>query len=318
MEFCDSDSLKVVYALQQHHQEDVINTITGGLILIVVFLAIYLYRRIRLTRQLKRAYVQLEQAYDKLEEVTTQKERIESELRIAHDIQMKMLPDIISGHPDIDIYASMTPAKEMCGDLYDFFVRDNLFYFCIGDVAGKGVPAALFMTVTKSLFRTYAIDENTPDYIVTQMNHNLGEDNKNRMFVTLFVGILDLTSGLLRYCNAGHEAPIIIHKDASLLPVNRIFPVGAMDDTSYQLQTAVIEPQTTILLYTDGLNEAMNIKKEMFGKDRILSVVNGAIHDGQLSPKALIDRMTQAVHNYVGDVEQSDDLTMLAINYLKQ
>lgn len=169
MEFCDSDSLKVVYALQQHHQEDVINTITGGLILIVVFLAIYLYRRIRLTRQLKRAYVQLEQAYAQLEEVTTQKERIESELRIAHDIQMKMLPDIISGHPDIDIYASMTPAKEMCGDLYDFFVRDNLFYFCIGDVAGKGVPAALFMTVTKSLFRTYAIDENTPDYIVTQM-----------------------------------------------------------------------------------------------------------------------------------------------------
>lgn len=317
MEFCDSDSLKVVYALQQHHQEDVINAITGGLILIVVFLAIYLYRRIRLTRQLKRAYVQLEQAYDKLEEVTTQKERIESELRIAHDIQMKMLPDVLSLHPDIDIYASMTPAKEMCGDLYDFFVRDNLFYFCIGDVAGKGVPAALFMTVTKSLFRTYAIDENTPDYIVTQMNHNLGEDNRNRMFVTLFVGILDLTSGLLRYCNAGHEVPIIINKEVSLLPVNHTFPVGAVANTSYQMQSAVIEPHTTILLYTDGLSEAMNVNRKQFGKERVLNEVNRAVDDGQLSPQALIQRMTQAVTHFIGDTEQSDDLTMLAINYLK-
>ena len=317
MEFCDSDSLKVVYALQQHHQEDVINTITGGLILIVVFLAIYLYRRIRLTRQLKRAYVQLEQAYAQLEEVTMQKERIESELRIAHDIQMKMLPDVLSLHPDIDIYASMTPAKEMCGDLYDFFVRDNLFYFCIGDVAGKGVPAALFMTVTKSLFRTYAIDENTPDYIVTQMNHNLGEDNRNRMFVTLFVGILDLTSGLLRYCNAGHEAPIIINKEVSLLPVNHTFPVGAVANTSYQMQSAVIEPHTTILLYTDGLSEAMNVNRKQFGKERVLNEMNRAVDDGQLSPQALIQRMTQAVTHFVGDTEQSDDLTMLAINYLK-
>lgn len=317
MEFCDSDSLKVVYALQQHHQEDVINTISGALILIIVFLAIYLYRRIRLTRQLKRAYEQLEQAYAQLEEVTMQKERIESELRIAHDIQMKMLPDVLSLHPDIDIYASMTPAKEMCGDLYDFFVRDNLFYFCIGDVAGKGVPAALFMTVTKSLFRTYAIDENTPDYIVTQMNHNLGEDNRNRMFVTLFVGILDLTSGLLRYCNAGHEVPIIINKEVSLLPVNHTFPVGAVANTSYQMQSAVIEPHTTILLYTDGLSEAMNVNRKQFGKERVLNEVNRAVDDGQLSPQALIQRMTQAVTHFVGDTEQSDDLTMLAINYLK-
>ena len=259
----------------------------------------------------------LKQYMEDLKASTTAKAALESELNIARDIQLSKVPTEFPQRPDFDIYASMTPAKEMCGDLYDFFVRDNLFYFCIGDVAGKGVPAALFMTVTKSLFRTYAIDENTPDYIVTQMNHNLGEDNRNRMFVTLFVGILDLTSGLLRYCNAGHEVPIIINKEVSLLPVNHTFPVGAVANTSYQMQSAVIEPHTTILLYTDGLSEAMNVNRKQFGKERVLNEVNRAVDDGQLSPQALIQRMTQAVTHFVGDTEQSDDLTMLAINYLK-
>ncbi len=297
--------------LQLHHQRLILVAIVCGLLLIAVFLSAYLYRRQLQIRQLK-------QAYDRLEEVTIQKERIESELRIAHDIQMKMVPNVFPTRPDIDIYASMIPAKEMCGDLYDFFVRNDQLYFCIGDVTGKGVPAALFMTVTKNLFRAYASNESTPDYIVSQMNHNLTEDNKSHMFVTLFVGILDLTSGLLRYCNAGHEDPIIVNRETRLLPINRIFPVGAVAGTPYQTQAIVMEPQTTIFLYTDGVTEAMTADKKMFGRQQILDEINRAIQAGQVAPKALIERMTAAVQTFVGDTEQSDDLTMLAINYLGQ
>ena len=297
--------------LQLHHQRLILVAIVCGLLLIAVFLSAYLYRRQLQIRQLK-------QAYDRLEEVTIQKERIESELRIAHDIQMKMVPNVFPTRPDIDIYASMIPAKEMCGDLYDFFVRNDQLYFCIGDVTGKGVPAALFMTVTKNLFRAYASNESTPDYIVSQMNHNLTEDNKSHMFVTLFVGILDLTSGLLRYCNAGHEDPIIVNRETRLLPINRIFPVGAVAGTPYQTQAIVMEPQTTIFLYTDGVTEAMTADRKMFGREQILDEINRAIQAGQVAPKALIERMTAAVQAFVGDTEQSDDLTMLAINYLGQ
>lgn len=297
--------------LQLHHQRLILVAIVCGLLLIAVFLSAYLYRRQLQMRQLK-------QAYDRLEEVTIQKERIESELRIAHDIQMKMVPNVFPTRPDIDIYASMIPAKEMCGDLYDFFVRNDQLYFCIGDVTGKGVPAALFMTVTKNLFRAYASNESTPDYIVSQMNHNLTEDNKSHMFVTLFVGILDLSSGLLRYCNAGHEDPIIVNRETRLLPINRIFPVGAVAGTPYQTQAIVMEPQTTIFLYTDGVTEAMTADKKMFGREQILDEINRTIQTGQVAPKALIERMTAAVQAFVGDTEQSDDLTMLAINYLGQ
>lgn len=297
--------------LQLHHQRLILVAIVCGLLLIAVSLSAYLYRRQLQMRQLK-------QAYDRLEEVTIQKERIESELRIAHDIQMKMVPNVFPTRPDIDIYASMIPAKEMCGDLYDFFVRNDQLYFCIGDVTGKGVPAALFMTVTKNLFRAYASNESTPDHIVSQMNHNLTEDNKSHMFVTLFVGILDLSSGLLRYCNAGHEDPIIVNRETRLLPINRIFPVGAVDGTPYQTQAIVMEPQTTIFLYTDGVTEAMTADKKMFGRQQILDEINRAIQARQVAPKALIERMTAAVQAFVGDTEQSDDLTMLAINYLGQ
>ena len=293
--------------LQLHHQRVMLIVIVCGLFILAVILSAYIYRRLLQMRQLKKAY-------DQLEEVTTQKERIESELRIARNIQMSMLPNDFPQRPDFDIYASIDPAREVGGDLYDFFVRDNQLFFCIGDVSGKGVPAALFMMVTKSLFRAYSSDECMPDRIVSQMNHNLSENNHQRMFVTLFIGVLDLSSGLLRYCNAGHEAPVIIRHEVSLLPVNRIFPVGAVRNTPYQTQEVVIEPQTTILLYTDGLNEAFNADKKMFRETGILEEANRALHSGRISPKELIDGMTQAVHDFVGDTEQSDDLTMLAIS----
>ena len=255
----------------------------------------------------------LTQYIDQLKTTTAQKAAMESELSIACDIQLSMVPTEFPQRSDVEIYASMTPAKAVGGDLYDFFVRDNELVFCIGDVSGKGVPAALFMMMTKSLFRAYAANETMPERIVSQMNRDLVENNDTCMFVTLFVGILDLTSGLLRYCNAGHEAPVVIHKGTSLLPVDRTHPVGVYDDTTYQMQTVVLEPESTLFLYTDGLNEAMIDDYKMFGEKRIIEEADRAIQASQLSPKALIDRMTQAVHAFVGDIEQSDDLTMMAI-----
>ena len=255
----------------------------------------------------------LTQYIDQLKSTTAQKAAIESELNIARNIQLSMEPTEFPQRPDIDIYATMTPAKAVGGDLYDFFVRDDELVFCIGDVSGKGVPAALFMMMTKSLFRAYAANEEMPDRIVSKMNRDLAENNESCMFVTLFVGILNLTSGLLRYCNAGHEAPVVIHKATSQLPVDRSCPVGAYEATPYLMQTAVLEPGSTIFLYTDGLNEAMDADNSMFGEERIFDETGRAIQTAQLSPKALIDRMTQAVHAFVGDTEQSDDLTLMAI-----
>ena len=293
--------------LRLTNQSMILTIIVWGLGIVAIYLIIFLRRRYRQMRK-------LQAAYDQLEDVTAQKERIESELRIARDIQMSMVPTDFPTRSDIDIYGSMTPAKAVGGDLYDFFFSGNQLYFCIGDVSGKGVPAALFMSVTKSLFRAYASEEQMPDRIVSHMNKSLSEDNKICMFVTLFVGILDLTTGELRYCNAGHEAPFIIGKEPRQLPVNRTFPVGAVRKATYQTQTAVIEPQSTILLYTDGVTEAMNAENQMFGSDRITDNLTQAIQTGQQAPKTVIEGLIQSIHDFVGDTEQSDDITLLAIS----
>ena len=259
----------------------------------------------------------LKQYMEDLKASTTAKAALESELNIARDIQLSKVPTEFPERLDLDIFASMTPAKAVGGDLYDFFVRGNELLFCLGDVCGKGVPAALFMMETRSLFRAYAADEDRPDRIVLKMNKNLNEQNESLMFVTLFVGILDLTTGELRYCNAGHETPLVINKELSQLPFDGVSPVGLIPTPPYVMQTVHIEPHTTILIYTDGLDEAMTADKEKFGHERVFNEVNRAIQDGQTEPKELIERLKQAVRNYVGDAEQSDDLTMLAIRFRK-
>ena len=259
----------------------------------------------------------LKQYMEDLKASTTAKAALESELNIARDIQLSKVPTEFPQRPDFDIYASMTPAKAVGGDLYDFFVRDNELLFCLGDVCGKGVPAALFMMETRSLFRAYAADEDRSDRIVLKMNKTLNEHNESLMFVTLFVGILDLTTGELRYCNAGHETPLVINKEFKQLPFEGVCPVGVVADPPYVMQTVHIEPQTTILVYTDGLDEAMTADKEKIGNERIFNEVSCAIQNGQTGPKELIERLKQAVHDFVGDAEQSDDLTLLAIRFGK-
>lgn len=258
--------------------------------------------------------------FKRLQAVNAEKERIGSELRIANGIQMGMLPKIFPPYPDrddMDIFGSLVPAKEVGGDLYDFYIRDEKLFFCIGDVSGKGVPASLVMAVTRSLFRTVSAHEDNPSNIVMKLNEAMTEMNESCMFVTFFVGALDLSTGRLHYCNAGHCPPLLIGNELTLLPVDTNIPVGFLAEWQYTSQQIMLPPQTSIFLYTDGLTEARNAEKEMFGKQRMNDVIRKAIEEGKTAPEQTIRMMAEAKNRFVNGNEQSDDLTMLAIRYNK-
>ena len=256
---------------------------------------------------------------EELKTTTAQKSAIESELKIAHDIQMSMLPKIYPPFPernDVDIYGTLTPAKGVGGDLFDFFLRDEKLFFCIGDVSGKGIPAALVMAVTRSLFRNISSYATSPEKIVFALNNALADGNETNMFVTVFVGVLDLATGHLNYCNGGHESPLLIGRDVGTLPCDPNLAIGILKDYKFTLQEADIDPQTTIFLYTDGLNEAENAWHRQFGEQRIRDVATNVLAKGEQQPLNIIYEMDQAVHKFVAGAEQSDDLTMLAIQYI--
>ena len=250
----------------------------------------------------------LKQYMEDLKESTTAKASIERELDIAHNIQMSMLPKTFPAFPnrkDIELYAALVPVKAVGGDLYDFFIRDEKLFFCIGDVSGKGIPASLVMAVSRTLFRNIAAHTAEPNHIVETMNENICEGNDNCMFVTLFVGVLDLQTGHLSYCNAGHDAPYV---QDQLLPCDSNLPIGVLPACQYSNQETDLESGTTFFLYTDGLTEAENADRQLFGEQRITDTITAF----KGSPQELVETMTAAVHEFVGDYEQSDDLTMLA------
>ena len=283
------------------------------------------FQRIDEIGQLSHSFGNMQQSLvkyiEELKTTTAQKASIESDLRIASDIQMGMLPEKFptrADRDDVQLYASLTPAKEVGGDLFDFYFRDEKLYFCIGDVSGKGVPASLFMAVTRSTFRTVSAHESMPDRIVTIMNKTIADMNKNHMFVTLFVGVLDLPTGLLHYCNAGHDAPLLVGAGVGELPCDANIPVGFRPKWQFSLQEAQIYSGTTIFLFTDGLTEAMDAHKAQFKMERVTDVACRALDSRQHEPHQLIARMTEAVHQFVGDAEQSDDLTMMAIQFFKK
>jgi sigma-B regulation protein RsbU (phosphoserine phosphatase) len=284
------------------------------------------FQRIDEIGQLSHSFGNMQQSLvkyiEELKETTAQKASIESDLRIASEIQMGMLPSMPPKlgeySNDVQLYASLTPAKEVGGDLFDFYIRDEKLFFCIGDVSGKGVPASLFMSVTRSTFRTVSAHESMPDRIVTTMNKTIADMNKRNMFVTLFVGVLDIPTGRLHYCNAGHDAPLLVGVGVGELPCDSNIPVGFMPKWKYTLQEAQIFSGTTILLFTDGLTEAMDADDAQFSMQRVNDVAAQALSQQHQDPCQLIEQMTDAVHQFVGDAEQSDDLTMMAIQYVKQ
>ena len=252
----------------------------------------------------------------KFQAINEKKERMESELQIGRNIQMSMIPNTFPPFPeraDIDVSACLIPAKEVGGDLYDFYIRDEKLCFCIGDVSGKGVPASLVMAVTRSLFRTVSAHEKSPQRIVTSMNESMSDMNESNMFVTFFCGILDLETGHLRFCNAGHNPPLLLTGHVKTLDVEPNLPLGIMKNASFREQETDLKYDDTLFLYTDGLNEAENKDFEQFALKRMEEVLNE-----RRDAKGHLDAMQQAVNEFVGDAPQSDDLTMLLIHYLKE
>lgn len=266
----------------------------------IFFIAIYANTRRKQLRQLKAAY-------DKLEETTAAKERIESELRIAREIQMAMVPHEFPSSKSLDIYAQMTPAKEVGGDLYDFVLLDDKLYFCVGDVSGKGVPAALFMSMSARLFRTLCNYSLSPAQIATSMNNELAQNNDNGMFVTMFIGLLNLKSGVLEFCNAGHNPPIL---DGNFIDMEPNAPIGLWEGLDYEGQTLGDITGMQLFVYSDGLNEAENADNDQYSDERMQDFVR---KHHNLGCHQLIDSLEQDVESHVNGAAPSDDLTMLCI-----
>lgn len=262
----------------------------------------------------------LKQHISDLQATTASKERLQSELKIAHDIQMGMIPTTFPQRQDLDLFASMTPAKEVGGDLYDFIIEGDELFFIIGDVAGKGVPASLYMAVTRTLFRNLAGNYQSAANIVREMNHAIASTNDSYIFVTVFVGVLDMKTHYLTYCNAAHSAPVMISAEGecSLLEVETNLPIGVEDRYRYNEQQVDFPPGSALLLYTDGLTEAMysasDGSRKLFGEHRVLHDVE---KNNQASAIEVIDFLKQHVSVFADGTEQSDDLTMLFVRHGK-
>ena len=250
----------------------------------------------------------------KLVDTTTQNERMESELNIASAIQMAMLPKVFPpfmDRLDMNAYGMVKPAKEVGGDLYDFYVRHDKLFFCIGDVSGKGVPAALVMATMRSLFRSVTSHEERAAKIVAEINNTLADQNDQNMFVTFFLGVLDFKTGKMEYCNAGHNAPVLHRR---LLDVKPNLPLGIVSGYEFEAQSIQMEYNDTIFLYTDGLTEAENEQHEQYGEERMLQTL-AALTDSR--PREVVEAMLEHIETFVNGAQQSDDLTMLFIRYQK-
>lgn len=279
-------------------------------LLTIGYLCFYLYRRQRAARRLQQAHSQLKEAYDQLEEHTTARERMESELRIARDIQMGMVPHLFPNDPRFDLYADMTPAKQVGGDLYDFYQQGQTLYFCIGDVAGKGVPASMFMSVAVKFFRAYAMEGFPPEYVATKLNEMLSADNDSGMFVTMFIAQAHLDTGRLDYCNAGHNPPLL---DGRFLDMEANAPVGLWPEMEFVGQHLDNVFGKTLFLYTDGVNEAENPQQQQYGDDRLQQLLAAG---KTASARDTVHTVRHDVASFVDGAEPSDDMTMLCIKFL--
>ena len=247
----------------------------------------------------------------KLRKASEEQARISGELAVAQRIQREMLP---TSFPSF-VYGSLEPAREVGGDLFDFFIRDGKLFFCIGDVAGKGVPSAMLMSVVHSLFRMVSRTEESPSKILSMLNGELCRGNDSNMFVTFFVGCLDLYSGELYYASAGHDKPFIIADEVSMMPAQSNLPLRVFPDTRFEEQKCSLSPGTTLLLYTDGLTESKNVERKQFGRERVVEVLNAFVKSREQSPDRLVASLSKAAHKFAGKAPQSDDLTVLVVQF---
>lgn len=287
-----------------------------ALVLSMAFFLIYIFHKRKAALKLEAAHGRLEDAhaklknaYDQLEETTQIKERIQSELRIARDIQMSMVPNVFPHHEGIDMYAAMIPAKEVGGDLYGYLLHGDELYFCLGDVSGKGVPASLFMAQASRMFRTLGSEHMKPADIATRMNNSFTENNEQGMFVTMFMGLIDLKTGRMDYCNAGHNPPVFGFPP-KFMEIESNAPIGLWPDLEYVGETIDDIRGIPLFIYSDGLNEAENKEQVQFGDDRILEILNDQSLD---NAKKVVLRLMEEVNKHRNGADPNDDLTMMCL-----
>jgi len=269
--------------------------------------ASFIYMKTRLKENVKQ-----------LVETTAKNERIEGELNIATEIQLGILPKVFPPFPEkdeIEVFASLKPAKEVGGDLYDYyFIDDDRLCFTMGDVSGKGVPAALMMVITKTLIKSTATKEIGPARIMMEVNNAINDDNPKSMFVTLIIGILDLKTGKLAYANGGHNPPVLIDKEGKARYVEEISGpvVGVMEDMDYKELNIDMNPGDAFFMYTDGVNEAMNINEEFYSDERLIIEI---AKTRPIQPEPAIKSVSTDIDDFVGEADQYDDMAMLMIKY---
>lgn len=260
----------------------------------------------------------IESYVENIAKISAEKERIETELSVAKSIQMGLLPSIFPAFPerdDLDLYAFMEPAKEVGGDFYDFFLLDGeRLGIVIADVSGKGIPAALFMMISKTLIKNYALEGMSASEILFRANNALCENNDAGMFVTAFLAIVDLNTGRMSYASAGHNPPLIQKKDGPFtwLPVKRSFVLAGMENTKYTTQETDLQKGDRLLLYTDGVTEAMNKSQELFSDKLLLETVNRI--PGEMSAKEMLQTIKAEVDLFADGAEQADDITLLSVS----
>jgi sigma-B regulation protein RsbU (phosphoserine phosphatase) len=273
--------------------------------------------RVRTQMERKQHLEELQKAYVI---INSQRERMQEELNVGRDIQLSMLPQEFPPFPDHDefqIHAVMEAAREVGGDFYDyFFITEDQLCLCLGDVSGKGVPAALFMAITKALIKSRAADDLSTASILTHVNDELEENNEAMMFVTVFLGILNIRTGDLVYTNAGHDPALIKRRDGTIEAMGRphgpfLGPVGGF---AFKESKARLGPGDTLVIFTDGITEAMNPVRKLYGQPRLVEVLASREFSG---PKETVEAIVQDVQAFAAGAEQSDDITLLLLSFLK-
>lgn len=266
-----------------------------------------------------KTHLALKQSMDSLQETSAAlaraKERMEQELRVGRDIQKSMLPTQVPACHQVTLRASMEAAREVGGDFYDYFMLgDRELCFCVADVSGKGVPSALFMAMSKMLIKSRAPDDRNPGAIISRVNAELSEENPECMFVTVFLGLLDIETGELRYANAGHNPPLLRRASGEVEAVaDRHGPVaGIMPGEAYGESSLTLAPGDVLLVFTDGVTEAMDVDEQLYGDDRLLALVQSV---AESSAGSLVDAVNDSVAEFAAGAEQADDITMLAVQF---
>ena len=240
--------------------------------------------------------------------------RMSGELAVAQNIQQELLPKTFPSF----VYGTVEPAREVGGDVFDFLTRDGKLFFCIGDVSGKGVPSSILMSMVRSLFRMVVQKEESPARILQALNRELCRGNDTNMFVTFFVGCLDLYSGVFTFGNAGHDKPFLLSEAIEQLSTKANLPLGVFPNTQFADQCCTLSPGTTLLLYTDGLTEAKNAERKQFGREGVLEVLRAFVPAKDIVPQALVSSLSDAAHRFAGEAPQSDDLTMLVVQFVPE